>query len=127
MKASVPYSDLAGTASASLDSPSDLNDFLVSRQVDTDRYSAIGASFYAHDIDVFSAAILCLDNEKSTEEKNHIVKFEFEAEFDKEEFFELFKGFEVVVTMKNKAFQNLEIDERITIDDRESDEEINKK
>lgn len=118
MKASVPYSDLIGTASASLDSLSDLNDFLDLRQVDTDRYSAIGASFYAHDVDVFKAYIICLDNEKSTKEKKHIVKIGFEAEFDKEEFFELFKGFEVVVSMKNGGFQNKEIDESITIDDR---------
>ena len=121
MKASVPYNDLIGTASASLDSPSDLNEFLASRGVDTDRYSAIGASFYAHDIDVFSASIICIDNEESTEEKNHIVKIEFKEEFDKEEFFELFKGFEVVITMKNGNFQNQEIDESFTIDDRKSE------
>ncbi len=64
MKASVPYSDLVGTASASLDSPSDLNEFLASRHVDTERYTAIGASFYAHDINAFSANIICLDYEK---------------------------------------------------------------
>jgi len=121
MKASVPFSDLLGTASASLDSPSDLNEFLASRQIDTDRYTAIGASFYAHDIDVFSASIICLDSEKSTLEKNHIVKIGFEAEFDKEEFFELFKGFEVVVSMKKGGFQTQEIDESITIDDRKKE------
>lgn len=120
MQATVPYSDLLGTAAASLDSPSDLNEFLESRQVDTDRYSAIGASFFVHDIDVFSAHIICFDKEKSTAEKKHIVKMGFEAEFDKEEFFELFKGFEVVVSMKKGDFQTLEIDESITIDDREN-------
>lgn len=118
MKASVPFSDLIGTASASLDSPSDLNEFLDARGVDTDRYSAIGASFYAHDIDSFEANIICIDNTNSTAAKNHIVKMGFKAEFDKEEFFELFKGFEVVISMHKGGFQQDEIGESIIIDDR---------
>lgn len=122
MKASVQYNDFIGTSAADISDHTNLNEFLASRGVDTDRYDAIGASFYAGYSDFFSASIICIDNEQSTADKKHIVKIRFEAEFDKDEFFDLFKRFDVVISKKYNGYQDQEIDEEITIDDRPTDE-----
>jgi len=122
MKASVQYNDFIGTSSADINDHTNLNKFLASRGVDTDRYDAIGASFYAGYSDFFSASIICIDKEQSTAEKKHIVKIGFEAEFDKDEFFDLFKRFYVVISKKYDGYQDQEIDEEITVDDRPTNE-----
>lgn len=122
MKASVQYNDFIGTSAADISDHTNLNEFLASRGVDADRYDAIGASFYAGYSDFFSASIICIDNEQSTADKKHIVKIGFEAEFDKDEFFDLFKHFDVVISKKYDGYQDQEIDEEITIDDKPTDE-----
>lgn len=122
MKASVQYNDFIGTSAADISDHTNLNEFLASRGVDTERYDAIGASFYAGYSDFFSASIICIDKEQSTQEKKHIVKIGFEAEFNKDEFFDLFKRFDVVISKKYDGYQDQEIDEEITIDDRPTDE-----
>jgi len=122
MKASVQYNDFIGTSAADINDHTNLNKFLASRGVDTDRYDAIGASFYAGYSDFFSASIICIDKEQSTAEKKHIVKIGFEAEFDKDEFFDLFKRFYVVISKKYDGYQDQEIDEEITVDDRPTNE-----
>lgn len=63
MKASVQYNDFIGTSAADISDHTNLNEFLASRGVDTDRYNAIGASFYVGYSDFFSASIICIDNE----------------------------------------------------------------
>jgi hypothetical protein len=122
MKASVQYNDFIGTSAADISDHTNLNEFLATRGVDTKRYDAIGASFYAGYSDFFSASIICIDKEQSTEEKKHIVKIRFEAEFDKDEFFDLFKRFEVVISKKYDGYQEQEIDEEITVDDGQAKE-----
>ena len=122
MKASVQYNDFIGTSAADISDHTNLNEFLAIRGVDTNRYDAIGASFYAGYSDFFSASIICIDKEQSTEEKKHIVKIGFEAEFDKDEFFDLFKRFDVVISKKYDGYQEQEIDEEITVDDRQAEE-----
>lgn len=123
MKASVQYNDFIGTSAADISDHTNLRDFLDSRGVDTDRYEAIGASFYAGYSDFFTASIICIDNEQSTADKKHIVKIGFESKFDKDEFFDLFKRFDVVITKKHDGYHDQEIDDEISIDDREQDEE----
>lgn len=118
MKADVQYNDYIGTSAADISDHTDLNKFLASRGVDTDRYDSIGASFYAGYSDFFSASIICLDKHKSTSEKSYIVSISFEDELNKDEFFDLFKRFNVVVSTKYGGYQNKEIDEEIMIDDR---------
>lgn len=122
MKASVQYNDFIGTSAADISDHTNLNEFLATRGVDINRYDAIGASFYAGYSDFFSASIICIDKEQSTEEKKHIVKIGFEAEFDKDEFFDLFKRFDVVISKKYGGYQEQEIDEEITVDDRQAEE-----
>lgn len=118
MKASVQYNDFVGTSASDISDHTNLTEFLISRNVDTDRFEAIGASFYSG-YDDFSASIICVDKEKSTDEKKHIVEISFEKDFGKEEFFNLFKRFNVIITKKFDGFQNNEIDEEISIDDRD--------
>ena len=121
MKASVQYNDLLGTAAADKSDYVWIDSVLIKRGVNTDRYEAIGASFYAGYSDFFSASIICIDKEKSTDEKKHIVSISFENEFTKEHFFDLFKRFEVVITKRFGDYEELEIDEEMTFDDREEE------
>ena len=122
MKASVQYNDFIGTSAADISDYTNLNKFLASRGVDTARYEAIGASFYARYSDFFTASIICIDKEQSTEEKKQIVKIGFEAEFCKDEFFDLFKRFDVVITKNHGGYHDQDIDEKIKIDDRSVEE-----
>lgn len=123
MEASVQYNDFIGSAAADFSDHTDLNKFLSSRGVDTERYEAIGASFYSGYSDSFSASIICIDKENSTDEKKYVTKIGFENEFTRDEFFDLFKRFEVVITQKHGNYENLEIDEEFYFDDRNSEED----
>ena len=122
MKASVQYNDYIGTAAADISDHTNLKKFIASRGIDPERYYPIGASFYAG-YDSLTGSIICIDNEKSTEAKKHIVEISFEKSFDKDEFFNLFKRFHVMVSAKHSGFQDHDIDEEITIDDRAEEEE----
>jgi hypothetical protein len=121
MKASVQYNDFKGSSAADISDHTTLNGFLESRGVNIDRYNAVGAQFYAGYSDFFSASIICKDNQLSTDTKKHIVSIGFENELSKEEFFELFKRFNVIITERFGGYENLEIEEAITINDRETD------
>lgn len=117
MKAKVQYDDFTGTSAADISDHTNLNKFLGSRGVNTDRYVAIGASFYAWYDDFFSPSIICIDKEQSNEEKKHIVKIGFESGFNKQEFFGLFKRFEVIICEKYGGYDDQEIDGHITVED----------
>lgn len=119
MKANTQYNDFIGTAAADISDHSNLRDFLNSRKVDTDRYKPIGATFYHSYNDFFNGSIICVDEQRSTDTEPYIVQLHFEAEFTHEEFFDLFKRFNVMVTDKHGGYQDREINEEITIDDRE--------
>lgn len=123
MKATVQYNDFIGTAAADISDHTDLNKFLAFRGVDTDRYEAIGASFYSGYCDFFSASITCIDKQKSTEQAIFITKISFKDEFDREEFFDLFKRFNVVISKKHRNYNELEIKEEIKFDNRTQNEE----
>jgi len=122
MKATTQYTDFEGTAAADISDHTDLTKFLHSRGVDANRYSPIGAEFYHGYSDFFSASIICIDNEKSSSDKPYITSISFEDEFDHNEFFDLFKRFKVIISKKYEGHQDREIDEEITIDDREQAE-----
>lgn len=118
MKASVQYNDFIGTAAADRSDSGWIDRILKERGVDIERFEAIGVSFYSGYSQFFSASIICLDKEKSTEKKDYIVSIGFENEFTREQFFNLFKRFKVIITNKYQGFENHEIDEEITFDDR---------
>lgn len=118
MKASTQYNDFIGTSAADISDHANLISFLNGRNVDTNRFNPIGASFYHGYSDFFTASIICIDNERSEKEKPYIVNLSFENEFNHEEFFNLFKRFHVVISKKYDGHQDKIVDEEITIDDR---------
>jgi uncharacterized protein YjbK len=120
MKADVTYNDFIGTVAADISDHTDLNEFLKTRGVDTHRYEAIGASFYAGYEDFFTGSIICLDKEQSTADKPYTVEMSFENEITQEQFFSLFKRLNVVFTLKHSDYgqrQKKYTDGSITIDD----------
>lgn len=121
MKASVQYNDFQGSSAADISDHTTLNKFIENRGVNTEKYKAIGAEFYTGYSDFFTASIICEDTELSTEDKKHIVSISFENELTKDDFFELFKRFKVVVSQRFGGYENLEIDKEITFDDRETE------
>lgn len=122
MQAETQYTDFLGTAAADISDHTDLRKFLVSRGIDTRRYELIGAEFYHGYSDFFSAAIICIDKEKSSEIKPHITSISFEKDFNPTDFFDLFKRFKVIVSEKHNGHQDREIDEEITFDERATEE-----
>ncbi len=113
MKANVQYNDFIGTAAADKSDHLNLHEFLSSRGLDIDRYETIGLSFFSAYTDFFTVSIICIDKEKSSSIKSHIVKIVFE-EFDKNDFFDLFKRFNVVLTKTSGDYSNDEIDEEVS-------------
>lgn len=118
MKALVQYNDFIGSSAADISDHTDLNKFIATRGVDTDRYLAVGARFYSNYSHGFSASIICIDKEQSTEKKKHIVKLSFGKKIDRTEFFELFKRFEVIITNKDSGYIDQDIDEEVTMNDK---------
>lgn len=115
MKASVQYNDFVGTSAADISDHTNLVEFLQSKGVDTNQYTPIGASFYHGYSDFFSMSIICVDNKQSTNTKPYIVKLSFDEEISHNDFFELFKRFEVVITKKYDNYDSHEISEEVTI------------
>jgi hypothetical protein len=118
MKAKVQYNDFIGTSAADISDHTSLDDFLNERGVDTNRYNAIGADFYSGYSDYFSGSIICVDKKLSTNEKKYLVSIGFENELSKDEFFDLFKRFNVTILQRFGGYENLEIDKELTFDDR---------
>lgn len=123
MKATVQYNDYIGTAAADISDHTDLNKYLASRGIDTDRYEAIGVSFYTRYNDFFSASFICIDRKKSTQSNQFIIKINFETEFDKDEFFALFKRFKIVIATKHLNYSEIEVKEEINFDETSLNEE----
>lgn len=115
MKANTSYNDFMGTAAADISDHINLKEFLISKGVDIERYDPIGANFYHGSADFFSGSIICIDLQKSTNTIPYIVQLSFESEFTRDDFFNFFKSFNIIVTKRN-LYQEKEIDEEITID-----------
>ncbi len=118
MKADVQYNDFVGTSAADISDNTNLKTFLKDRGVDTDRYEAIGSKFFSHYND-FNASIICIDKEKSEGDNLHIVSISFENDFDKREYFNLFKRYEVITVPE--YYNKFKINDEITHDDRVGD------
>lgn len=113
MKAEVQYNDFTGTAAADISDHTNLKRFIEKKGIDVENYEAFGASFYSSYSDFFTASIICRDLSKT--EKPYIVEFNFNL--TKDEFFKLFKRFNVIITEKFDKHSNREIDERINFYD----------
>lgn len=116
MKASVQYNDFLGTSAADWNDYFSMEEFLKQRGVDTERYEPIGAEFFNVER-YFNAYIICRD--KQSGESKKAVKFSFEDGFSMEEFFNLFKRFNVILTKKHGNYQDWELDEEPILVDKQ--------
>lgn len=115
MKANTLYNDFIGTSAADISDHMNLNEFLEKQGVDLNCFEAIGATFITGINNSFTASILCIDKEKSTSNEKFITKIGFNKGFNNEDFFNLFKRFEVVITSKTGNYNNIEINEDIIL------------
>ena len=113
MKANVQYNDFKGSAAADIADHWNLEDFLKSKGFDTERFRPIGANFYSGYSSFFSASIICVDKKKSTEEKEHLTSIGLNNELTRDEFFDLFKRFNVIITNRNEGYEDKTIDEEL--------------
>lgn len=119
MRAKVQYNDYKGTAAADDADGFKLKNLLKQKGVDIERYEAVGTSFFSHYSDVFTASIICFDNE----EKKY-VEFEFSPDIQRDDFFSLFKRFSVVITLDHTDHQeDFEISESITLSEEDDEQE----
>ncbi|RZJ67677.1 MAG: hypothetical protein EOO50_05185 [Flavobacterium sp.] len=101
MKADVQYNDLRGTASADVSDlmahfgGDDLSSFANYFKLDKERFDIVGVSFYG--TGGFSASLLCVDKQKSTPEKEHIVSLGLGTRDDDKILNTLFKRLHVVL------------------------------
>lgn len=122
MKADVQYNDFVGTAAA------DISDFLGSKfgdgldsfakyfKIDETRFKVIGISIYG--TDSFYISFLCVDKQKSTEEKEHVVSMSIDIEDEKEILDFLFKRLHIVLHSKfDDKYPSLDYDEEVNYSD----------
>lgn len=112
-QANVKYNDFKGTAAADISDFSNLEDFLRNKGVDINRYNPVGVDFDSS-YEKCSYGVICRDKEAN----NKLVEIRFESEGSYEEFFSLFKRFNVILT--HGAYDDCEIDsEWVYVDDRQ--------
>lgn len=108
MKAKVQYNDFIGTVAADISDYTDLNKFIKDKGADTERFYAIGASYYSSYNGEPNISIICKDRDKN----NELINLRFEN-ISKEDFFNLFKRLDVVIS--EHGYENLEIVEDIEL------------
>ena len=119
MKASVQYDDFIGTAAA------DISDFLGSEygndlesfgkhfKLDLDRFKVIGITISGRSNHFIS--LICVEREKSTEDKEHIVRMGIDTEEDEKILHFLFKRLLIVLhSRSDNKYSNLEYDEELS-------------
>lgn len=96
MKASVQYNDIIGTAAADIADHyfNSLQKYLEDTypSFDGDRYSCRGCTAYIGELNNASVCFICLDRET-----NDFVRFTTSTFWTPDQFFDLFKRFEVVI------------------------------
>jgi hypothetical protein len=101
MKASVQYGDFKGTASAdvsdllALYGGDDFSSFSKYLKLNEEKFKLVGISIYG--TKEFGVELICVDKEKSTAEKEHIVKLSYNSENEEEIVDILFKRLNVVL------------------------------
>jgi len=122
MKADVQYNDFTGTAAA------DISDFLGGKygdnldsyakyfKIDQERFKIIGISIYG--TENFYISFICVDNERSTPQKDYIVKMSIEIEEKKDILDFLFKRLHIVLHSKfDTKYPTLGYDEEVNYED----------
>jgi hypothetical protein len=128
MKASTQYNDFKGTVSADISDAfggpggDDIKSLARFFDLNFERFEPIGISLYG--TDGFSVALLCVDKERSTEEKEHIVSMSCEVEDEKEIIDILFKRLHIVLHNRfDDKYPNLDYDEEVNFSDFHETEE----
>lgn len=113
MKASTPYSDFKGTADADISNSlgkkgyNGMDRLAEFFKLDTVRFKLVGLSIYG--TDEFSISLICVDKEKSSEEKDYLVKMMCETENDKHILSKIFENLNIVVHNRfDKKFSDIE-------------------
>jgi hypothetical protein len=122
MKADVQYNDFIGTAAA------DISDFLGSKygdnlesfgkyfKLDLNRFKVVGLSIYGTENHYIS--LLCVDSEKSTNEKEHLIKMSIDITDDKDFLGFLFRSLHLVLHSRfDDKYPNLDYDEEAHFED----------
>ena len=122
MRASVQYNDFKGTVAA------DISDFLGGAgsddlksignyfNINEDRFKIVGLSIYG--TDSFYISLICVDKDKSTTEKEHIVSMSIEIEDEKKILDILLKRLHIVLHDKfDDKYSNMEYDEEVRYSD----------
>lgn len=114
IKASVQYNDFVGTSAADISDYVNLDQYLTSKGVDTTKYQPIGVEFFSSYSDRVHIRFICIEAE--TQE---IKAIGFKKDITKDEFFDLFKRFDIILTKKYIDVSGRELDDNtIMIDDR---------
>jgi hypothetical protein len=128
MKASTQYNDFKGTVSADISDAfggpggDDIKSLARFFDLNFERFEPIGISLYG--TDGFSVSLLCVDKERSTEEKEHIVSMSCEVEDEKEIIDILFKRLHIVLHNRfDDKYPNLDYDEEVNFSDFHETEE----
>lgn len=115
IKATVQYNDFVGTSAADASDFIQLEDYLMKKGLDVEKFRPIGVECYLGEAGYFHPRFICED--KETKE---IKTFGFEKEISRDEFFNLFKRFDVILTRKYEDIEGREMDDStIMIDDRD--------
>lgn len=115
MKASVQYGDYKGTAAADISDHESLEAAAERFGIDTSRFDPIGVSFYSGYEDFFSGSILALDKNNSAENDPYIVQIGFDV--SREEFFGMFKRFNVVLESRFTDYEDVDVRDSIRLED----------
>ncbi|WP_299677590.1 hypothetical protein [uncultured Dokdonia sp.] len=122
MKANVQYNDFTGTASADISDRlgagggGDMEGLAKVFNIDENRFKPVGISLYG--VGGFIVSLICVDNEKSTDEKEHIVKMSCNIDNEKDIIDIIFKRLNIVLYDKyDKKYSNLDYDEEVRYSD----------
>lgn len=122
MKADVQYNDFVGTAAADISDALGFKygDYLDSYgkyfNIDENRFKIVGISIYG--TESFFVSFYCVDLNKSSDAKEHIVKMRMEIDDEKEILRILFKRLHIVLHSKfDRKYPDREYDEEIEYTD----------
>lgn len=119
MKAKTQYTDLFGTSAADIaditTQSNDLTQLANFFKIDQERFNVIGISVYG--TEDFYVSFICIDKEKSTEKKEHIVKMHIDEEYE-DILNLLFKRLEIVLYGKfDDKYPKIEEYEEVRLSD----------
>ena len=122
MKADVQYNDFKGTVSADISDAlggiggDDLESIGRYFNLNAERFKIVGLSLYG--TDGFYVSLICVDKERSTDQREHVVSMSCDIDDEKEILDILFKRLHIVLHDKfDDKYPNLKYDEEVNFSD----------